>query len=76
MCRIDQQCQLCSVSIELKKGEADDVWTTRWRTRNCLNNLLHERSLDMGRYEITYATMKRDHGTENCSGYKKEDSSH
>lgn len=71
MSRKDQQHQLCSVSTKLKKGEAEDVWTTRWRTRNCWSPLLHERSPDAWRYEITYSTMKRKHGTENCSGYKK-----
>lgn len=75
ICRKDQH-QLCSVSTELKKGEVEDVWTTRWRTRNCLSHLLHERSLDVWRHEITYSTMKRNHGTENCSGYKKENSSY
>lgn len=73
MCRRDQQHQLCSVATELKKVEAEDVWTTRWKTRNFLSNLLHEWSLDMWRYEITYTTMKRNHGSETCSGYKKED---
>lgn len=42
MCRRDQQHQLCSVATELKKVEAEDVWTTRWKTRNFLSNLLHE----------------------------------
>lgn len=42
MSRKDQQHQLCSVSTKLEKGEAEDVWTTRWRTRNCWSPLLHE----------------------------------
>ena len=50
MGRRDWDNEQCSFSAELKKGETEDVWTTRWGTRRCgkrWHHMLHERSVDV-----------------------------